>query len=305
MPKIYTTETFVEKAKSIHGKLYSYENTRYKSSHQKIEIICYIHGSFFKTPNCHLSEKAGCPICQKIKPKNVKTKTKTNFEFITKANIIHNNYFDYNKSVYIKSSIKIIITCPVHGDFEQLPADHLRGYGCIKCGKQKLIKPLTTFIEEANKMHENKYIYTKSIYNGSFEKIEIICPFHGIFLQSPKDHLCGSGCQKCGSNSSVSENKWLNIFNIPLENRRFFIKLDCHIFYFDGYDPTTNTVYEFYGDYWHGNPNKYMSNDLNKNNHKTFGELYQNTIIRENIIKKYGFKLITIWESDFNGKKNV
>lgn len=68
----------------------------------------------------------------------------------------------------------------------------------------------------------------------------------------------------------------------------------------DGYCQETNTIYEFYGDYWHGNPLKYHSNRLNITLNKSMGELYQKTIEREHLIKSLGYNLITIWESDFN-----
>ena len=53
------------------------------------------------------------------------------------------------------------------------------------------------------------------------------------------------------------------------------------------------------GDFWHGNPIKFKSTDINPINKKTFGELYNETIKRDNIIQKEGYKLITIWESEY------
>jgi hypothetical protein len=69
----------------------------------------------------------------------------------------------------------------------------------------------------------------------------------------------------------------------------------------DGFDPLINTVYEFYGDYWHGNPrDKRGPNHLNKKKGQTFKELYEKTILREKILLSYGYKLITIWEMDWD-----
>ncbi|MGI0076026.1 MAG: DUF7487 domain-containing protein [Nitrosopumilaceae archaeon] len=69
----------------------------------------------------------------------------------------------------------------------------------------------------------------------------------------------------------------------------------------DGYCRETNTIYEFYGDFFHGNPEIYCSNFYNERMYKTAGELYQKTIKRENKIKKSGYNFIVIWEKDFNG----
>lgn len=71
----------------------------------------------------------------------------------------------------------------------------------------------------------------------------------------------------------------------------------------DGYDPATNTVYEYYGDFWHGNPKIYKAMDINNHNNKSFGFLYDKTIEKENMILRSGFKLITVWESDFRKEK--
>lgn len=60
--------------------------------------------------------------------------------------------------------------------------------------------------------------------------------------------------------SSYPEKCWLDSLNIQNNYRQY--KIGKYIV--DGYDPNSNTVYEFYGDYWHGNPNIYNKNDMNK-----------------------------------------
>ncbi len=68
----------------------------------------------------------------------------------------------------------------------------------------------------------------------------------------------------------------------------------------DGYCTETNTIYEFYGDYWHGNPNVYPTEVCGSHSLKTMGELHQKTIERENKIKSLGYNLVVIWEDDWN-----
>jgi len=65
----------------------------------------------------------------------------------------------------------------------------------------------------------------------------------------------------------------------------------------DGYCHKTKTVYEFQGDYFHGNPSKYHPDDMNKTVGKTFGELYRKTIERENYIRSLGYELVVKWET--------
>jgi endogenous inhibitor of DNA gyrase (YacG/DUF329 family) len=184
-----------------------------------------------------------------------------------------------------------------------MPVNHLRGSGCPKCGKQSFSKNKTSsinlFIEKANKIHNNEFDYSKSIYTKNNNKIEIICSKHGSFFQRPSDHLSGCKCPNCSNAISRHEDKYFESLNNPniIRNQMLYIKGRKIIP--DGYDPVTNTIYEFNGDYWHGNPKIYNKNDINKHNKKTFGELYKKTIEKENFLKNCGYNVISIWESDF------
>jgi very-short-patch-repair endonuclease len=48
------------------------------------------------------------------------------------------------------------------------------------------------------KVHGDKYDYSKVIYTKMHDKVPIICPKHGEFLQTPSKHLKGQGCRLCG-----------------------------------------------------------------------------------------------------------
>ena len=117
-------------------------------------------------------------------------------------------------------------------------------------------------------------------------------------MQSPGIHKKGHGCPKCCHTTSKPEIEWINSFNKNIL-RNQLLKIKGRQFRPDGYDPTTKTVYEFNGDYWHGNPDLYKSTDTNKHNKKTFGELYKKTVEKENFLKKHGYTVVSIWESDF------
>lgn len=140
------------------------------------------------------------------------------------------------------------------------------------------------------------------------KKVIIICKEHGEFKQSPNAH-CGhqqQGCPKCNLQHHISklQIQWLDfiskIRNITIQDGKNGeeFKIPNTRFKADGYCKETNTIYEFHGDYWHGNPNIY--NPCEKTYFgKTFGELYEKTLKREQQIKDIGFNLITIWESDW------
>lgn len=285
-------EEFLKKAIDVHGEkfLYSKSQENFKGWKQKIIIICKIHGEFLQTPNNHISNKRGCPICGKIRRALIATKTTSNF--IESASKLHNNFYDYSEVNYINNSSKIKIICKIHGKFLQSPSKHLIGQGCFKC---KLIDngdrtrdTIENFIYKANIIHNHKYIYDETVYGQNAHcKIKIICKIHGAFIQTPTHHLGGKGCSSCQHIISNSEIEWLDSLNIPIKFRQKHIIVNNKLFKVDAYDPNTNTIYEYYGNFWHGNPLIYNSNDVNRVNEKTME--------RERCLINAGFKLITIW----------
>jgi len=135
-------------------------------------------------------------------------------QFIQKSKEIHNNFYNYSNVIYITSFSKVCIICPIHGKFQQTASSHLRGKGCPKCANEKRnqktkITCSDFFIEKANKIHNNKYDYSKVEYINAHTKVRIICPVHGEFLQSPNKHLVGRGCPKCSKHYKPSTNEFI------------------------------------------------------------------------------------------------
>lgn len=294
-----TNDDFIKRASTIHKNFYNYLD-EYKNSKEKIKIKCPLHGKFEQKPYSHL-QGIGCPKCAIEKRANLCRKTDDTF--IKQANDIHNYFYNYDKVVYKNTMDNIIITCPLHGDFKQSPQSHLKGYGCPGCTPRKENKSNSLFIEQATKLHNGKYKYFDD-YKGAHTPIKINCTIHGDFLQTPNSHLKGRGCPNCQfSNSSKLERKWLDKLGIDIKYRNKTISIDGKKFKVDAYVPDTNTIYEFYGDYWHGNPNKKYNSDINMKSKTLFSELYQNTINRERYLISKGFNIISIWEDDFIKQK--
>jgi very-short-patch-repair endonuclease len=122
------------------------------------------------------------------------SKKKTAEDFITDSMQINGNKYDYSLAEYKNNYTKVIIICPIHGEFKVRPNDHLsKNVGCNKCNNAGFAKKKNMgklIIDKFNKKHDSKY-------NGVDKKIDIICPSHGIFKQTPKHHLNGHGCRKC------------------------------------------------------------------------------------------------------------
>jgi hypothetical protein len=131
--------------------------------------------------------------------------------FKKKAELVHEGKYDYSRTTYVKASIKVNIGCPVHTEFSQTPNNHLRGKGCPDCGKEvrrlKTTKNTTWFIQEAKRIHGNKYNYSRAVYKLGKEKIYIECPSHGFFEQTPDKHITGQGCPKCARLNSGSSQR--------------------------------------------------------------------------------------------------
>lgn len=125
-------------------------------------------------------------------------------KIIKKFKTIHGDKYDYSKVDFIKTTIKVCIICPEHGEFWQEPHAHLKGQGCPKCGfKKRIIKKTKTkesFINDAIKIHGNKYDYSLVEYVNNKTKVKIICPIHGVFELTPSALLVEKrGCPKCGN----------------------------------------------------------------------------------------------------------
>jgi len=122
--------------------------------------------------------------------------------FIDKAVNLHNNNYTYKNCVYVRATVKVTITCKIHGNFEQTPQIHLKGSGCPECAKVrtgvKNRRSNESVIKEFSIIHKNRYVYTKTNYTTSLSKVCITCREHGDFTQLAHMHLKGEGCPKCG-----------------------------------------------------------------------------------------------------------
>lgn len=142
----------------------------------------------------------------------------TTQEFIRRANILHDSYYNYSKVDYQHGRIKITIICPVHGDFSQDPNTHLEGKGCQKCKAVKTAKALSyttdDFVKKAITVHGDKYDYSNVSYSGSTNKVTIRCFKHGLYDQPAYRHLRGHGCSECAIDGfKLSSEDFLNRSN--------------------------------------------------------------------------------------------
>ena len=123
----YNTESFIEKAKNIHGDKYNYSKVFYVNTNEHVIIECKQHGEFKQIPDFHINRKCGCPKCS-FSYKN------TTLEFIKKAVQIHKHKYDYSHTNYVNSTTPVTIICKNHGEFYQTPDIHIyQKCGCPSC----------------------------------------------------------------------------------------------------------------------------------------------------------------------------
>lgn len=139
----------------------------------------------------------------------------TTEQFITKSKLKHGDKYDYSLVDYTGKLNKVVIICPVHGEFIQPAHSHIRGCGCRKCSTllrvYKYKYTTEEFIEKVSEIHNNKYDYSLTNYTGTDNNIKIICPLHGEFEQSPHSHIQGKGCSLCGLTSRIEKSTYTTL----------------------------------------------------------------------------------------------
>jgi len=184
-----TTEQFIKEASKVHNNLYDYSKTEYEGVFTKVIVIDPEYGEFLVTPANHLKGR-GNPIRGAKSTADAKRLTKE--EFIERARRAHGGLYDYSEVEYINDFTKVKIIDPEYGEFWQIPGNHIKGHGNPK---RTGLYSLTTdeFIEEANKVHNNLYDYSKTAYKYMANKVLIIDPDYGEFWQQAQSHLRGRG----------------------------------------------------------------------------------------------------------------
>ena len=282
-----TTSEFIAKCSLKHGDKYDYSLVNYINLKTKIKIICPEHGEFEQRPDVHL-KGVGCKKCY-FKNK-IDTVNLCNL-FILNANNKFNYYYDYSLVKYQKHNISIDIVCPKHGVFNQRPDVHLKGVGCIECYKENtLSNSKKSFLSQSNKIHDNKYDYSKVDYTSATNKVTIICSEHGEFEQTPNNHLSKKNkCPKCALKYNLSQesvDNFLKTLNIKtqLNNREILNGKELDI-----YIPSHNIAIEYNGLYWHSE--EYLNNNYHLN--------------KTQECEKQSIKLIHIFEDEWLYKQEI
>lgn len=309
----WNLEKFLKKAKEIHGDKFFYgkiQEHHIKNQKSAVPLICNKCKYEWDTTiiGSHINIGTGCPNCSGNVPW-------TFDRFLQRAYEIHGNNFSYEKiDINLNSNSNINIrcnTCNFEWKHTKIGSHINQKTGCPNCSKQ-IPWNLDRFLEKARIIHGNKYNY-ENIQNNNIQAnslLNIICNKcnHG-FSQKLSSHITGKhGCPHCAKSRgySMAQIHWLEII-MEIESIEIQHALSLEGEYripnvgkVDGYCKENNTVYEFHGDFWHGNPNIFDQDKLHPYSKKceTFGDKYQKTLLRDQKIRDLGYNLIVKWETD-------
>ena len=128
-------ESWISRAKNIHGDKFNYSQTKYINATTKLDIICPIHGLQTMLPHHHL-QGYGCGKCGKEQINKSNGRQLSTESFIEKIKEFNLN-LSFEKTIYKSKRSSLIVTCPIHGDYETKAEILLKGCGCPKCKSSK------------------------------------------------------------------------------------------------------------------------------------------------------------------------
>lgn len=259
-----TTEEFNRRVNDKHGDKFDLSKVVYTGMRDCVEVTCNECRHSYSTKARVLLD-SNCPQCAR----NI-LKGRGGLEhFIDRSKSQHGDKYGYGKVVYKNNATPVVINCPHHGDFTQLPTVHYRS-GCHSCGRDKNFYGKKKFSDMATDLHNGKYTYDNVEYIGSATKVDITCDKHGDFKQMPCRHLQGEGCPKCAFSNTSSKGQLeiyeyiKSITDTPIELNVTNVIGRKHL---DIYLPKLKIAIEYNGIYWHsenGGASKTMNYHLDK-----------------------------------------
>ena len=214
--------------------------------------------------------------------------------------MVHGGKYDYSKVKYVNQRTKVVITCPIHGDFEQTPKNHMNGQGCPKCGAKYASEwrknDYRHFVEESLKRFGDRYSFPniKDEYVNSHSKVTIKCnKCSNTFTKIACDHITSpnGGCQHCYYSKSKPEEEIGEYVKSLLPNETIVFN-DRNVvkgYELDIFIPSMSIAIEFNGLYWHSSAIK------DKNYHLSKLEACNSN----------GIRLIQIFEDEYSHKKDI
>lgn len=312
---------YIAKFREVHGDKYDYSRvTGNILSSDEIWIGCPIHGWSKQTARSHL-KGSGCNDCGY--ENSSQKQLMTTEQCLIRFHGVHGDKYQYPDFVSKGCNSEMTAVCSIHGPWKTTYSLHALGNcsGCPPCSiiSRKISQTSTVeeFIAKAHLIpgYKEKYDYSETEYTKARENATIRCVPHDYrFKQTPNKHLSGEeGCHKCQTQGcSKKQLAWLIHIEETTEGGPIQHKMNGGEFripgtryHADGWRPDTNTVYEFHGSMWHGHPTRpeYIKDGPHPMvKTKTWDQVYQDTLEKEQKIRELGFNLVVIWEHDWHSE---
>jgi predicted nucleic acid-binding Zn-ribbon protein len=156
-------ERFLRNARAKYGDTYDYSLVEYQGREIPVKIICKVHGVFPITPRTFLQGQSkhpshGCPKCDGIKEQ--KSTKITQDVFLQTVREKHGEKWDLSTVQYRNKHQILGLSCPdCNESFNTTTEKLMDGLGCPRC--EGRIKDLRYYVEEAKKVHGDKYDYSE------------------------------------------------------------------------------------------------------------------------------------------------
>jgi very-short-patch-repair endonuclease len=258
-----------------------------------VKAVCRKHGPFEALPYAFYNGVA-CPEC--IREANSERMYSDIETFKVKYKERYGERLIFDKSVYKGSSVKMLVTCPIHGDFWRTPNKLLSGFGCHVCAKEKFKKEKTLTQEEfLKRIHDNfgdKYDTSIAQYERARGRVKLICPEHGVFEQTEEMLFNGYGCPHCSNQTSIKEREIIDFItslvgedDITIKDRSVLDGKEIDILI-----PSLKIGIEYNGNWWHSE-----GKGKDRNYH----------VSKTNLAESKGYRLIQIFEDEYMEKKDI
>lgn len=289
-----THQEFLTRATAVHGATYRYLDS-YVGTGIPMRMLCPVHGEFTQTPNAHISQKQGCPLCART-TQAIRQASDVS-DVVAKFVATHGQKYDYAQVEYVNMHHKVTILCRTHGAFLQTPQSHIKGRGCPKCAVytqqaynlRRNAVVAANFEALARRKHGSTFDYTLTEYTHNQHEITLRCVVHNrVVTQTARDHLDGyNPCPSCNHMKSSGEAAVFaflsNLTRAEARNRTIVKPRELDI-----YLPDRKIAVEYCGEFWHSHRDQ-ASEKVDKRKH----------IDKYRQCKEHGIRLITLLESEW------
>jgi len=302
-----------------------------KSTHKVYIFLCEVCWHFFENDLYHVTRKKNpnwCPYCSHTTLCEYDDcKLCHNYSFASHGKAIYLTDKTINpRNIFKSSHAEHYFTCDIcNHEFKSVLYSVVSGNWCPfpccstrpkqLCSNESCISCYNhSFASHGKAIYlTDKTINPRHIFKQCNDKFSFTCENGHTFpsalckVTSPTEPRWCPKCSK-GRQYSLVSIQWLEYIG-DLQHYLSSLHGEYRIpktnYKADGYCEKTNTIYEFHGDKWHGNPKLYKPEDICPMNKLTYGELYEKTLKKKEYILSCGYKYVEMWESDWKHTQKV